>query len=79
VQQHFHKAFESMRHKTESQKPQAKLRVSDFLKLKFEFGGLGMCILHICAHLLCLCINRSQYRCIFTKHDHFACFSKWYH
>lgn len=40
----FTRPLKGTRRNTENQNPQAKLGVSDFLKLKFEFADLGICI-----------------------------------
>lgn len=75
----FTRPLKGMRHCKENQNSQAKLRVSDLIQLKYEFAGWGCISVHTHTHLPCLCMNSSQYRCIFTEHDHFAEFSKRYH
>lgn len=49
----FTRPLKGMRHYTENQNPQAKLGVSDFLKLKFEFTSLGI---YICAYACTLAV-----------------------
>lgn len=72
----FTRPLKGTRHSKENQNSQAKFRVSDLIQLKYEFVGWGCISVHTHRHLLCLCMNSSQYRYIFTEHDRFAEFSK---